>query len=824
MSPTLEAFFRSWPLNPGLLAACGLAAGIYLRGWLALRQRNPQRWHAGRLNAFWGGLAAIYLALASPIEPFAALLLQVHMLQHLLLMMAAPPLLWLGSPLLPLLWGLPRPVRTYWVAPWLRSPALRALFARLTRPAVALPLFVAATWLWHAPAAYELALRSSGWHYLQHASFLATGLLFWYPVVRPHPSHPRWSRWLLLPYLILADVQNTVLSALLTFADHVLYPYYLQVPRLGGLSALEDQAGAGVLMWVPGSLAFLLPLFVIGFRLLYGQEQDVTQERAGGGAGSVGKSWGSGGTSGSTAGRIAQPLLTAAQMGLPRVAFRSAKDASFAERKATFPAQRSIVHSSPTHDCRSRIRGFDLLRVPLLGRFLQWRHARLAMQLPLAALAGVLILDGLRGPQVGPMNLAGVLPWIHWRGLLILGLLAAGNVFCMACPFLVPRTLARRWLPRGRSWPRWLRNKWLAVVLLVVFLWAYEAFSLWDSPWWTAWLAIGYFVLAFVIDGFFRGAAFCKYVCPIGQFNFVQSLVSPLEVQVRDAGICATCRTKDCIRGRDGIPGCELRLFQPRKAGNMDCTFCLDCVHACPHENIGILARPPGSDLWHDAPRSGVGLLSKRPDLAVLVIVLVFGAFTNAAGMVGPILEWRDRLGSLLGQESPLLVTSLFYFLSLLVLPLLAVGSAAVLSRRWGRLTASWFEVATRYSYALVPLGFSMWLAHYSFHFLTSYDTVIPTTQRFALDLGWRALGQPHWVHGCCRPVADWLPRLEVVILESGLLLSLYTGYRIALAKSPRVSQAVRALAPWAVLMTLLCAAGIWLVFQPMQMRGTLQG
>ena len=272
------------------------------------------------------------------------------------------------------------------------------------------------------------------------------------------------------------------------------------------------------------------------------------------------------------------------------------------------------------------------------------------MQLPLVALAGVLILDGLRGPQVGPMNLAGVLPWIHWRGLLILSLLAAGNFFCMACPFLVPRTLARRWLPTGRSWPRWLRSKWLAVVLLVLFLWAYEAFSLWDSPWWTAWLALGYFALAFVIDGFFRGAAFCKYVCPIGQFNFVQSLVSPLEVKVRDPEVCAACRTKDCIRGRDGIPGCELHLFQPRKAGNMDCTFCLDCIHACPHDNIGMPARPPGSDLWHDAGRSGVGSLGKRPDLAALVVVLVFGAFANAAGMVGPVLAWRDRLGSSLGQ------------------------------------------------------------------------------------------------------------------------------------------------------------------------------
>src|SRR5262249_54352265 len=285
--------------------------------------------------------------------------------------------------------------------------------------------------------------------------------------------------------------------------------------------------------------------------------------------------------------------------------------------------------------------------------------------------------------------------------------------------------LARRWLPRGMAWPRFLRGKWLALVLLALFLWAYEAFSLWDSPWWTAWIALGYFAAAFLIDGLFRGAAFCKYVCPIGQFNFVQSLASPLEVKALDPAVCASCRTKDCIRGRDGIPGCELHLFLPRKAGNMDCTTCLDCVHACPHDNVGLIAATPGNALWHDRQGSGVGRFGKRVDLAALVLLLVFGAFANAAGMVAPVLEWQEQLGI----RSQALRTTFFYMLSLLVLPLLAVGSAAVLSRRWGRGDASVLQVATRYAYALVPLGFGMWLAHYSFHFLTSYDTVVPTTQ-----------------------------------------------------------------------------------------------
>src|ERR1700731_1963861 len=216
MSPTLDAFLRSWPSDPWLLAMCLLSAAIYLRGWLSLHRRDPRRWIGNRLASFLAGLLSLWLALASPIEPFAALLLQVHMVQHLLLMMVAPPLLWLGAPFFPLLRGLPRPVRILWVAPFLRSHFLRRLFQGLTHPVPAWLLFTAATVVWHLPPVYELALASDGWHYCQHICFLTTALLFWYPVVRPYPARPWWSLWLLFPYLILADVSNTILSAILT--------------------------------------------------------------------------------------------------------------------------------------------------------------------------------------------------------------------------------------------------------------------------------------------------------------------------------------------------------------------------------------------------------------------------------------------------------------------------------------------------------------------------------------------------------------------------------------------------------------------------------
>ena len=773
MNPTLDAFLRSWPFAPWLACSLLFSAAIYARGWRLLRLRNPERWQVERLASFLGGLTAIFLALASPIEPFASLLLQVHMLQHLLLMMVAPPLVWLGWPMFPFIRGLPEPIRTYWVAPLLRSRALRRTFAFLTHPFVAWPIYVGATWAWHSPRGYELGLSNSVWHVVEHVCFIVSAMLFWYPVVRPYPSRPKWSRWLLFPYLLLADVQNTVLAAWLSFAPSVLYPYYSQAPRVWGISALDDQAAAGVLMWVPGSVAFLLPLFWIGVSYLLGSQRDKEPRSA---------DW---------------------------------------RRRPSVPPLPQLPIIDPPRSARAST-AFDVLRVSYVGPLLRWRFARPAMQSLMALLAAIVIWDGLRGPQVSAINLAGVLPWIHWRGLLILGLMVGGNAFCMMCPFTLPRALGRRWLPAGRPWPRWLRSKWLAVGLVAVFLWSYEAFALWNSPWMTAWIAIAYFVAAFVVDSCFSGAAFCKYVCPIGQFNFVQSLVSPLEVSVRQPAVCATCRTKECIRGSATIPGCELHLFQPRKQGNFDCTFCLDCARACPHENVGILATIPAKSLWSDPFRSGVGRFSRRPDLAALVLVLVFGAFANAGGMVEPVVEWQNQFREWLNNPPQTLVTTIAYFLAIIVLPLVATGIAAAWSHSWGALREPWQSVATRYSFALVPLGFSMWLAHYSFHLLTSYATVIPAAQRFAADRGWHSLGAPYLQCACCTSVGEWIPHLQIMMLDIGLLLSLYTGWRIAEANTTRGSQALKACAPWALLVVVLFACGVWIVFQPMEMRGTL--
>ena len=130
--------------------------------------------------------------------------------------------------------------------------------------------------------------------------------------------------------------------------------------------------------------------------------------------------------------------------------------------------------------------------------------------------------------------------------------------------------------------------------------------------------------------------------------------------------------------------------------------------------------------------------------------------------------------------------------------------------------------LATRYAFALIPLGFAMWVAHYSFHFFTSWEAIIPATQRFASDLGVELLGPPEWICACCRPAADWVVRFELLALGVGLLTTLYTALRIAESRTSSTRQSIGAVAPWGLLAIALYAAGVWILLQPMEMRGTL--
>ncbi len=219
-----------------------------------------------------------------------------------------------------------------------------------------------------------------------------------------------------------------------------------------------------------------------------------------------------------------------------------------------------------------------------------------------------------------------------------------------------------------------------------------------------------------------------------------------------------------------------------------------------------------------DPLRSGIGYFSRRKDVAALAIVFTFGALLNAFGMVSPVYAVENWLGKMLHARHEAPVLGLIFAVFLILEPVLLLGSAAWLTRAWGRVQRAFVPLVVRYSYGLVPMGFGMWLAHYGFHFLTGLYTIIPVTQNFFAGLGWSFLGEPRWT-------LTGLPANAVQVIEIGFLVLGFAGSLAVthgLAEEDSPVKPLQAFIPWAIVCALLFSASLWLIFQPMEMRATL--
>ncbi len=804
--PAAPAFGLESPDPFGWLGLILLVA-VEVRGVRALRQRRPELFPLWRVGSFGAALVALGLALYSPLDGLGAFLLVAHMAQHLLLAMVVPPLLLLGAPPAVILRGLPRPVVRQVVAPLFADRRLRALGSGLVHPVTGLVALIASSWLWHLPALYQRALADPQWHAAEHASFLAAGLLFWWPVVEPPPFHPRWPRWAMIPYLLIADLQNTALAAFFVFGERVLYPHYGRMPRAWGLDALDDQASAGALMWVVGSVAFLVPVALIVGRLL---------------APAAGRVAGTSGNRTVASGRGAIGALA-------KLVSRTAGSWRAVAPGGTRPGAAAV---------------FDMLAwPPRLGRFAAALGTRRAGQLLLCVLAAIVVIDGLAGPARSSENLAGILPWTWWRALLFAVLLAVGNLFCGVCPFMLPRDLARRWVRPVRRWPLALRRKWIAVVLLLAGFVAYEVFDLWDDPRATAIVVLAYFTAALVVDVLFAGASFCKWLCPIGQMNFVASTLSPLEVALREPAVCATCTSRECVRGGAGGRGCELDLYIPTKRGNLDCTFCLDCVRACPVGNVGLTVRTPARELAWAGARSSIGRLRNRWDLAAVMGLFVFGALVNAAGMSAPVVRGEAWLGARAGLAvAPGVVTAVWMLLALGALAPALVLTAATLGRRLAHLRLDVGVIAAALVPAFVPLGCAIWIVHFGAHFASAWATLVPAAARTlgtTVPARLAVLAVAPAAHGTGAGSGTLIALAAGLVTSCALLGRMARGLvetadaaratsansvMTRAASEAALAPAARLALPWFGLAVLLFAAAAGVLLAPMEMRGTAAG
>lgn len=283
MNPVIRALLTSWQPRP-LLILLFLALGtLYTVGWWRLRTRSGTNKLATgwRLLFYWLGLIALTLSLMSPLDLLAEQLFYMHMIQHLLMTMVAAPLLLLANPMAFVLWGLPQRARrqvgrvlSYALH---RKSRFRTALRAATTPGICWMIMVALLWGWHDPNLYNGALRHAFVHDLEHIAFFGSAALYWWHATGAAPRiHRLMPRVVRVGYLLAGVPVTMAPGIVISFSSKVLYTYYETVPRLPaplGISAIDDQILGGIIMWVPGSMMFIIGALVVIARWLQDEEE-----------------------------------------------------------------------------------------------------------------------------------------------------------------------------------------------------------------------------------------------------------------------------------------------------------------------------------------------------------------------------------------------------------------------------------------------------------------------------------------------------------------------------------------------------------------------
>lgn len=298
MDPVTRAVLTSWDFRPEVIGVLVLLGMLYTVGWRRLRQRTAgahvqtgssrrgrprlaERW---RLVSYLAGLFVIALALLSPIEVLVQQFFFMHMVQHLMLIMIAPPLLLLPNPLPFLLWGLPGGLRRR-AGEALnvlihRESSGRRLIRSATAPGIVWLFAVISIVGWHDPNAYNAALRNEFVHDLEHIFFFAAGMAYWWRITGAGPKiYQRIGPLGRVIFALAAIPPNMALGVVLAFAGSVFYTYYNDVPRIWNISTLDDQRIGGIIMWIPGSMMYLVAGLILVARLLQTEERKLPQPK-----------------------------------------------------------------------------------------------------------------------------------------------------------------------------------------------------------------------------------------------------------------------------------------------------------------------------------------------------------------------------------------------------------------------------------------------------------------------------------------------------------------------------------------------------------------
>ncbi len=255
--PALAAFdWTEWHVAPSVVVGLLVLGGLYLAatGWRRRLDANA-RVEPIKMSSFTGALLVLFGALTGPMHELSDhYLFTAHMIQHMLLVFAMPPLLLYGTP-------------GWMVRPLLRHPDLIRLGRLLTRPSGAFFCFNLVLVVWHLPPLYNLAMDHHPVHIVEHLMMMAAGVILWWPVLSPLPELPRAPYPVQMLYLFLVGLPVVMVAIFIAMSDGILYPYYAAAPRIwAALTPPVDQHLGGLIMWIPGGLVFTVAISVVFFR------------------------------------------------------------------------------------------------------------------------------------------------------------------------------------------------------------------------------------------------------------------------------------------------------------------------------------------------------------------------------------------------------------------------------------------------------------------------------------------------------------------------------------------------------------------------------
>ncbi|MBI1281355.1 MAG: 4Fe-4S binding protein [Anaerolineaceae bacterium] len=450
----------------------------------------------------------------------------------------------------------------------------------------------------------------------------------------------------------------------------------------------------------------------------------------------------------------------------------------------------------------------DLLqRAPRLKRMLKSRLFQPALQLVTLFFFTVAILTGLVGTSAGSHNFGIVFVWIVWWALLIIILVpVTGRFWCTVCPIPAPgEWLQRRGIVRKtpgklrtlhKRWPKRLKNMWLQNFGFLTVA-SFSAIIL-TRPQISAWVLLALILAAVALSVLYDNRVFCRYVCPVGGFIGLYSMLSPLELRVLDCKTCQDHTAKDCVVGNERGYGCPWLVYPGKLERNTYCGLCFECLKTCPKDNITLNWRPVGTDLT-------VGK-EHRLDEAYKAFIMLGCALMYSAVLLGP-WGWLKSWANLDTLAHWVLYTAGLWAVNLLVLPGL-FGLVALIARKITGGQISRREIFVAYTYTLVPLGLAAWIA-FSIGFVFTNGSYALAVISDPFGWGWNLFGTANtqWA-----PLgANLVGLLQTGVLTAGLLFAVQTAYRIARQQTSDYNRAFMAVLPVTSFLTVMTLGFLWL-------------